>query len=236
MKIQTLMNSLLIGLFYFFISCSPAYIPTPINTPLFSGKSEFQLTVYTGLLNNYGLQTSYSLTNNLGVILNTSFFVLKPKFSDNYYRDLAGDIGLGYYKRFDRNLVFETFVGYGRGFMENKTNNIDANYSIPTSKFYLYPTFGHFSEYFDYAFSMRLASFSYNYENNKYNDFYIEPVATMKTGNKNLKFIGQIGWSAKMNPGNYPIMNTPFLFAIGAQINFKTKKYNIDKTEGGFFR
>ena len=52
-------------------SCSPAYIPNMVNTPLFSNQGEFEATVATGT-SNFDAQLGYAITDHIAVIVNGS--------------------------------------------------------------------------------------------------------------------------------------------------------------------
>ncbi|MGE5357250.1 MAG: hypothetical protein ACM3PT_13545 [Deltaproteobacteria bacterium] len=235
-----IIHRVLIGFFLliqlgFFQSCSSLYIPPAINTPLFSEKGEFQAGISVGQLYSSDINLSYSFTNNLGVIMNANYCRYRSKLINDYYRFYAGDIGLGYYRKFNRNMVFEAFGGYGVGHIEGKDLGFNDDIKSPTNKFYFYPTFGHYSDFFDSAFSLRFISFSYNYSDKYRNDFFVEPIVTTKLGYKNIKFTVQIGYSFLMN-NNPDLYYWPIITTVGGQINLSNKKYNEDKNKPGFFK
>lgn len=235
MSYSFLIGLSVIFLIHFHYSCTPVYIPTAVNTPLFSEKGEFQAGGSSSLFSSTDFHTSYSLTNNLGVIGNGSYFSFGNLLNDSHFKSYFFDIGLGYYKKIDRNSVFETFAGCGAGRIEGDFIFNEHNIKLSPKKFYIYPTLGHFSKYFDSAFSMRFLSYHYFFYNSNNIDFFVEPVATGKIGYKNLKFNIQIGYSFKMDNNEF-IVYYPLMFSFGAQINFKNKKYNEDLEEPGFFK
>jgi len=94
-------------------SCSPLYVPTTRNVPLFREQGEFQGSVYvtTGIDG----QLAYALTDHVAVMANGSYLSDKVTEPEDYTRtNRFVEAGLGYYN-VTRQFRTELFVGYGIG-------------------------------------------------------------------------------------------------------------------------
>lgn len=221
----SIVKLLIFFLILFTLSCSPIYVPTSINTPLFEEAGEIQFSGYTGT-HQLQARVAYSPVNHIGLMFNTAFN--NQRNLDWFYNDKSSfyELGLGYYKKIDNNFVFETYAGLGRGKMQySDFNNKIEKYEI--QKFFLIPTFGFVSEYLDIGFSLRYLNYSsFNVSENLNSDF-IEPCITLKAGVDNLKIISDFGISMYLGD-NVEVLHWPFFFNFGGQLSlFKNKKFHL---------
>jgi hypothetical protein len=93
--------------------CSPLYIPTTRNVPLFREQGEFQASVIAST--GAEVQTALAVTDNIAVMVNGSLLRQKISEPESYTRSHTFvEGGIGYYKANRRSRV-EIFAGYGLG-------------------------------------------------------------------------------------------------------------------------
>ena len=158
-------------------SCSPIYVPTTRNVPLFRGAGEFQASAY--LTTGADVQAAYALTDHLGVTGSYSILSQKqdlpkdPNFpntpADFQRKNSFGEIGLGYYNS-TRSSRFELYGGYGVG--EGTSYATYAFFPsfgprgiVATGKYhryYIQPSFGTNSKKFNLIFTMRLSAVEFS--------------------------------------------------------------------------
>lgn len=98
-------------------SCTPIYVPTVRNTPMFRGEGEFQGTV--ALSTGVSLQGAYAISDHVGMIGSYSILNEKandPQSSSEKFTRKSNqlEVGLGYFNT-TRSRRFELYGGYGQG-------------------------------------------------------------------------------------------------------------------------
>jgi hypothetical protein len=212
-------------------ACSPAYIPNTVNSPLFSNKGEFNAAISAGT-SNFDPQLSYALTNHMGIVLNGSFANRKSDSTDDFHKHTIVELGAGYYTKLDETFRFEAFGGYGMGKVDGKFTFIVANnvQNARFNKIYIQPAIGATSDFFDFSIATRFSFINMNLTDPDYNgknkfSLFVEPVLTGKLGYKNVKLIGQMGFSfSTKKEMELQYEYQPFMISIGLQLNFGKKE------------
>ena len=95
-------------------NCSPAHVMNPHNVPGFTQAKETKISgsisnqdIFIGIAGH--LNFAYSFSDKFAFIGGGS--LAQTGWSTMYY----SNIGLGYYKPFQTNMVFENYLGYGNG-------------------------------------------------------------------------------------------------------------------------
>jgi hypothetical protein len=145
--------------------CTPLYVPNARNTPLFSGKKEFQASAAIGMGGN--VQAAYALTDHIGITGNLLYANSKPQ--KKFYRTHSyAEVGAGYYQNF-KKLSIEIFAGIGKG----KGRAVDSIYYVlqpdilydanaSYDKFFIQPDIGMKNhKNFEWSFSPRLGSVNF---------------------------------------------------------------------------
>lgn len=217
--------------------CMPyLYVPNAINVPLYTEKNDITSQISVGPL-THDVQLSYAPTNNIGVMLNTSFKKgdVIGKNSDSYNSHLFIEGGVGYYAEIGE-VNIETIIGYGNGESTVKGSDIDK---IHYNRFFFQPSVGRISNMYEGAFSIRFSSVNIyktlsqtGYSKNRLNAITVEPVLTGKFGDKFFKFFIQGGLSLPMYDYNLiteklKVYNSFIIFNVG--INMSIRKSYFDK-------
>lgn len=202
---------------WIFASCSPAYVPNVVNTPLLSNKKEIQASLYSGV-SGFDLQSAYALTDHIGIMANGSFINNRNDSLENFRKHNFGELGVGYFSKIGNNGRFEVFSGYGTGKVQAEFENnlwqsdAYANYS----RIFIQPSVGAATDYFDGAFSPRFVMVKIQQNNEHFTEYFAEPTLTGKVGYKYVKAVLQFGISIPMT--EYPDFNyNPFLLSLGIQ-------------------
>ncbi len=106
----------------FCFSCTPSlYVPPPLNMPLAGNKDEFKGNLFA-YSNEFGIQASYAvdshcvlLTSLTGANGRTGTATLDVTTYYSTINNFLGDIGAGYFEKFDQNGRFEVLGGFGYG-------------------------------------------------------------------------------------------------------------------------
>ena len=234
-------------------SCSqPLYIPSTTNVPVLTKKGDFDVNVSTGS-NGWDAQTGFAITNEVGVMVNTSFANRTNADNSNYNKHSFGEIGFGYSSVLNNSnleegktkILFSFFGGTGVGkaagsytynilFGGNATVINRGNYM----KVFAQPAIGFITENVEFITALRAGyvSFFYFEQNNqtlengnlRNNNYYLEPTITFRTGSEKIKIM----WQAGASIGYYPteitkFRNRPLIFIIGVGLNtniFTSKK------------
>lgn len=224
-KINSQIKILLFLLILFAISCSPIYVPTSVNTPLFEEEGEVQFSAYTGT-HQIQARIAYPPVNHLGLMFNTAFNNQRNQYW--FYNDKSThfELGVGYYSKISKNFVFETYGGYGKGTMQY-SDYYDQIDIYDVQKIFLAPAVGFVSEYLDVGFSLRYLNYTSFNESENLNSDFIEPCMTLKAGVDNIKLISDFGVSLNLG-NNIKVLNWPIFFNFGAQLSlFKNKRFHI---------
>lgn len=201
-------------------ACAPAYIPNTVNTPLFSNKGEFQISVYKGLAGT-DPQFACAITDNIGLMLNGSFANRTNDTTNNYHKHQFLELGIGYYSGIGEKGRFEVYTGYGFG-------KLSANYesgifsdraNVNTSRIFLQPAIGVSSDVYDGSFATRFVAVNLTGETENSLGFFVEPVFTSKIGYRYVKGVIQFGMSFPFEEDQIEFNYQPFIFSIGVQAN-----------------
>lgn len=129
--------------------CSPLYIPTTRNVPLFREQGEFQASVIAST--GAEVQTALAVTDNIAIMANGSFLRQKISEPDPYTRSHTFvEGGIGYYKANRRSRI-EIFAGYGLGkgtsyaqyyFFSQRFGAKDLVATGSYSRIFIQPSFG----------------------------------------------------------------------------------------------
>jgi hypothetical protein len=189
--------------------CSPVYVPNTRNTPLLTGRGEFQGAMQFGTA-GIDIQGAYAITNNLAVMANYSYGnhntdTLNSNSTDNYHKHKYYEGALGYFKNEDI-FCFEVFLGYGQGEASSY-----SKYSVFTSqteqlvtgkytRIFLQPSFGINKKVVHVAFTPRFSwvdfsEFSASRSNQKLDlapSLFVEPAITAKFNFLDNRFYGTI--------------------------------------------
>ncbi|MBN2663339.1 MAG: hypothetical protein JXR68_06790 [Bacteroidales bacterium] len=213
-----------------FNSCAPAYVPNVVNTPLFNNKAETQLGIYSGI-SGLDAQAAVAITNNIGVMFNSSFINSVSDTTDKYHKHTFFEAGIGYYTVFNKNGHFALFSGYGYGNVSIKATNIFGNLITTNATYqriFIQPEFGFTSAIFELDFSPRFVFVDMNPDYLQFTTIkkvLVEPTITSKIGYKYLFFTSQIGFSMPLLNINSDVWfkRQAFIFSIGVQIKIVNK-------------
>lgn len=189
----------------FFVSCvPPVYIPNSINTPLLKEKGGINVG-YNRSFAGHDIQTSYAISNNIGLMINGTYF--SNVYKNHHRKHKFAEFGIGYLSNPNKYFVGEIYIGAGLG--SNSINEgifklfgpaeeVDVNASY--IRFFLQPIFGAGTEIFDGGFSMRMCYIDF-YKINHSNIVFprekilFEPVFFIRFGPPVFKFQTQFGLS-----------------------------------------
>jgi hypothetical protein len=205
-------------------SCAPAYIPNVVNAPMLQKKGDIQLNLNTGI-SGFDPQTSYAISNNIGIMLNGSFSKWNSNSTENFRRHNFVEIGGGYFKGFGDIGIFETYTGAGFG-------NISANYEnelwsdnikLNNMRLFVQSGIGISTNIIDACFSPRFTYVKLYQNSNSEYSFFIEPVISIKLGYKYIKAVLQAGLALpiqKETGFNYQ----PLIVSVGIQSKLNWSK------------
>ncbi len=206
-------------------ACAPAYIPNVVNAPMLNNKGETQLSIH-GAVSGFDAQMAFASTDNIGLMINSSFINRTDDTSENYHKHSFVEAAVGYYTTFASDGHFEIFGGYGFGKTEIRNNNtllhafdyVKASYQ----RAFIQPNLGFSSKIIDIAFSPRLVYVMMKPENLQYttiNKFFVEPTGTFKFGFKYFFLSFQTGFSIPLSGSDDAWFNyNPFIGSFGMHI------------------
>lgn len=233
-----------IGVLLVFSSCKILYTPNMQNVPLMREKGDLGASIAFS-----NAQVSYAITDNIGIIGNG--------FLRNRSWSLGGDIdiwhynsqrylaegGLGYFKNFNDDIIFEVFAGAGYGKVKWDYDNLDLTinktFDAKMTNFFIQPNFGFKNDFIDIAISgrfngirfynVRTSNFTLDdltYDNlhniDQHPYIFFEPAITFRAGYKYIKAHTQFSYSAKLNSEN--LNYRPYSVYAGLQINLNALK------------
>lgn len=237
----TLYNLAGLAILFLVTACNPKYyIPNTQNVPLLKEKGQVNLTA-AGNGNQLEVQGAYGITDHLGVMANTGFFMPKNDGNGNGGSGKLGEIGLGYFTALSEHVVFETYGLVGVGNVENHFPSTVTEYpgtsgNIKASmfRFGIQPNIGYSGKYFMIAFSSRMAALNYNnisgnlyhnginqvnYLNSNTSSFLLEPALTIRGGLEKVKLQLQLTRSFNLS---HPKFQQDFsLLTIGLNFNLR---------------
>lgn len=224
--------------------CSPSiYAPNAQNVPMVRRAGEAHLSASVGVLerfpDTYEAQGAYALTDRVALMANLMMVSYKKpdSLTSITVKGQVAEAGGGLYKEFSSNLVGDVYAGFGGGSVTTTDRRTDSlgrvymnNFSAGIYRFFVQPSFGFTSRYFDAAVSVRACMVRYSapdtsnimpgymtdnhLENvNRQTFFFLEPAFTVRAGDGNLKLQGQLVW--------------PSLLVGGDKINHQGSNANI---------
>lgn len=228
------------------IGCQPIYFPMRQNVPLHFEKNELQGSV--SFLNGVNAQTSYSISNHLGITADYLYVNNKGENTNNKYRThVAGEVGIGYFNNFKENWCMEVYGGYGLGNASAHGNDIDALmfYFLPIfgreylvegsyQKFFIQPAIGYKEDKVVSSLSINCSRVAFNQfavtvDDVKHNtsvnpQIFITPAATVQFFfTKNVSGLIQFGYAFGL--GTHPQYEYQSLLAsVGLLAKIKVKK------------
>lgn len=205
-----------------FSSCSHVYyIPTVQNVPLNTGKNEFKISGHYGSWFNWStesfdIQSSYSVTDQIGLMLNGLYSNVKEYGDGGYVEGALGYYKPVYKKKLFKNTditgVFEIYGGLGVGKQHHNYENGYAD--ISGTKVFIQPSFGITTNFLDLIFSSRICTTSFKIIENQNVDIsyaedinflvrkghnFIEPAVTLRAGWESIKLQIQVQPSINLN-------------------------------------
>ena len=229
---------LIIGVFV--TACNPKYYsPNTQNVPLIDKEGETNITV-AGNGNQAEFQVAYGISESMALVADGGLFIPPDLDNGNGGSGSFGEIGLGYYKPLENNLVFEVYGLFGLGSVENHLpSTIEANpgtkgdISASIFRVGIQPNFGYKTDNFAVAVSTRIAMLNYSsiegdlifdgqnqvdYLNDNKSNFMIEPALTLRGGLEKVKLQLQIGYS--LNASNTNFRQDDGFITLGVNFNF----------------
>lgn len=205
-----------------FYSCSPAYVPNVVNVPLLKEKDDAKLNATFGI-SGYDIQLAFAVTDNIGVMVNSSFDNAKDKeigYSGYYHKHNFIEFGLGYFSSKGKFGTISCYGGFGVGNIKSRYNSAGLNWEVDanTTRFFIQPSIGTRKDYYEGAFSSRIVVVKLNNPDYKM-VLYIEPVITNKIGFKYGKFVIQTGLSIPISTIDIGYDYIPFMFSVGLELN-----------------
>jgi hypothetical protein len=238
-----------------FASCTPyMYIPNTLNMPLAGNKGEVKANICYGS-GGTGIQGSYAADSHLVVLADVTFQIEKgvSTFSTNTQpntlNNVIGDIGAGYYKKFNETGRFEALGGIGYGtanasttalaliFFPRERINLDAHFY----RLFVQGNIGTVRENTEIGFGIRVSSIimggSYkvtSLDSSSGNQVLynktingaavmIEPCVSIAVGLENVKLNFSIGYSGKITgmdvDQNFGALYQPLLATGGITVN-----------------
>ena len=246
-RIYILLSSISILCF----SCSPVYyMPTNQNVPMITDKGDLNVNMAVSILGDQlSLASSYGLTNNLAVMLNTSASsTLFAKENGSSVYLLEG--GLGAYYNINPWLMIDLYPLVGIGSVENHFKDPDIPFtSIDgklTASFFRYgvqPSINFHYDIFALSFSAGYYQLRYNnikgdleynsvdqvsFLEERRNNTFIEPAATLTLsfGSVRLKLQALKSYNLSRND----LKARDFVFSGGFGFMFKKEKKVKDET------
>ncbi len=209
-------------------SCSPAYVPSVVNSPLLNNQGQIQGRISSGT-SGYDIQTAGALTDNIGVMVNGSFVNRTSDSTDNYRKHNYLEGAVGVYQPFGVAGRLEIYTGYGYGETEGfYSNALWGDFNQATyHKIFIQPGIGTSTSFVDFSFVPRIAFINLAKKGQQgissYKPFF-EPAVDMKFGYEFLKMFLQFGFAIPLTeqPGfNYQF----FQFSVGLQVDLFNKSH-----------
>jgi hypothetical protein len=172
---------LILSLAIFIKACSPVYyVPNTANIPLFKEKNEIQVSGYIGATehtDNLGVNAAYSISNNIGIMVNAHYYdggddasaqyqydpsIINRDYNPKRFAQMI-EAGVGFFKPISRDssIIFETYVGAGY-YDANVALNSAQSISYSINRLFIQPSLGYRHKYVEIAFGVRIAQISFN--------------------------------------------------------------------------
>lgn len=208
-------------------ACVTVYIPNSVNTPLLKEKKEYRVGINTGST-SFDIQTAYSPFNHVSLMSNLSRISRDAK--SEKLNMFLGEFALGSYQSINDRLIFEEYIGYGNGSVNNfekDTNNDDLLNLNDHVKGKYHKTFvqfncGYLLKNAEISIANRISYVDFydlsrpeSHTNDKNNSLFHDVAGTIKVGSEHFKVTGQLGLCSALNEnvGNYERL----IFSMGIQ-------------------
>lgn len=229
-----------------FCACG-IYRQNVINAPLFEKKGDLKIGGYSGFSGNE-VQVSYAATNKFALLANAGCFNCKSGDEKKHYgfdRHGFKEIGIGYFKKMERDFNYEIYFGAGNGFTTHQAGSyyMGGHYE----RFFIQNNFGSKTKHFEFAFSPRVLFVNYyniydnstnQYKHLKGSYFYFETALTTRLRIfKYLQLCQQFiitlpvtgNLESRSYAPNYFYEFSPFNASIGLIINLDLFKHSETK-------
>lgn len=243
---------LLISIISIFITstgCVTLYKPNTINSPMLKEKGELNASAAFGFSGSglYNLQTSYAVSDHIGIMLNGMYHTREITSDDNSVdrlNMLFVEAGGGYFSSFGKNTkgLFQCYGGMGYGSTTDKieyTTQIFPEVSAEYINAFIQPGIVHADNNFKIGIDVRVNYVSlynihaflyeyfdwwntdFTYQSDATLDFVnIEPAMTVQGGGEKIKAVFQLGAIIPaINAQSYFDVNSSSLF-VGPLLKF----------------
>lgn len=207
------------GIAIFLSSCTTTlYKSNTVNTPLFHEEKEVRISAGPG-----NVQTAYAITDHVGIMGNAFWESYNKDNKDN--SGTLVEVGAGYFTPVLPDLIFEAYGGIGLGKISfdetlnaGQNNARTRNYEVNGMRWFVQPSIGYNTPYFEAAFTPRFSFVSFsNYSASGYTPqeieqehlnqntientmwMFVEPAITLRGGYKWIKLQAQYGVTLKTN-------------------------------------
>lgn len=197
-------------------SCATSYVPNLVNTPIFGEKDELQAAAYYGT-SGFDGQIAYAVSDHMGIMINGSFIDRRSETSSDFHKHSFLEFGAGYFKKIRKDRVFEIYGGGGFGSTQtNEKGSIwEPNADVSNQRFFLQPSVGFTTDFIDGSIGMRIVHVQLSQEIRTETAVFVEPVSTAKFGYKNIKVVGQMGFSFPWAKKEVKFNHEKFWMSIG---------------------
>lgn len=221
-------------------SCSTQYyIPNTQHVPVIDEKGQTSVTV-AGNGDQGEFQAAYGVAESIGIM--AAGVVVFPQNEDNGNGGSGHlvDLGVGYFKPLNENLLFDTYAIFGFGKMENhfpgtvtEFPNTTGDISANIIRYGVQPSLSYHMEYFSITGSARFVNLSYSeiggslqfnnrnqldYLGSHNSNFLIEPAITLRGGFEKAKL--QLQYLHSFNVSNTDFPQAKDLITIGLNFSF----------------
>jgi hypothetical protein len=217
--------SKIIYFFIFLSACTPHfYQPKPLEPVLLTRADQLKINIVSDK-NMSAISAAYSPSTNLGLTAGIATNSNKTTGTDNNGQEKIfldehyanPYVGIGYFKHFSENFLFETYAGAGT--YTYKNNALSYLKNMKNVDLYLQPSIAFINDYIDVAFTVRIDYLNrgatiikdsvltqddqkrYSFLNYK-SYLFAQPGITIRAGFKYVKFQFQISQSIAFN-NNY---------------------------------
>lgn len=218
---------------------STYYIPNTQNVPVIDAKGATAVNL-AGSGNQVEFQAAYGITNALAIQANGAWYIPNDEDNGNGGSGSLYEGGIGYYKNFSENWIFDTYALVGAGRMENHfpstlptdpatTGRIEAN----AMRYGLQPSITYHTPYFSVSGSVLAAQLSYSnicgslyldglqqerYLADNNSQFLLEPALTLRGGYERVKLQVQLLQSLNLTNSDFKQDNA--LISVGLNFHF----------------
>ncbi len=204
-----------------FQSCSPAYVPNVVYTPMLVEKGDAKINAYYGVA-GADFQVAYAASDNIGIMVNTSFKDTRDQDSIGYYlKHSFAEIGVGYFSKVGDIGIASLYGGLGFGKINSKYNSAHLDWKVNANsvRLFIQPAIGIRTDFYEGSFCSRIVGLTLNIPNHNKMVIFVEPVITNKIGFKYGKFLVQTGLSIPVSTIDIGYDYLPFLFSVGLELN-----------------